>query len=176
MLILPTARIDLMPLSSHQLLQYLEQPDQLEEELKISVSRSIVTERVHRAIKIKLEKMDHVEQTRHTWYTYWLLIIRSVPFGAGLLGFKGYPDQNGEVEIGYGIDPDYQNQGYMTEAVQRMIDWAFEEKDCVTVVARDIMKWNVASQRVSEKSGMTKYEESAESLSYRIGRDEIRLP
>ena len=175
MVILHTPRIDLIALSAHQLLQYLEQPDQLETELKIPVSRSIGTERVQRAIRMKLEKMALVEQERHTWYTYWLLVIRSVPFGAGLVGFKGVPDPNGEVEIGYGIDPVYRSQGYMTEAVCRMIEWAFEEKDCLTVVARDIMKLNVASQRVSEKSGMTKYDESEESLSYRIGRERIGL-
>ncbi len=106
---------------------------------------------------MKLAKLAHVEPAREAWYTYWLVVIRDAAFGAGLAGFKGFPDQNGEVEIGYGIDPDYQRQGYTTEAVQRLIAWAFEESACRSVVARDTKKWNAASLRVLSKVGMRVY-------------------
>ena len=124
----------------------------LEQELGIPISREIITENVQRAIRMKLAKMVHVDKSRLVWYTYWLLIIRSVPFGAGLAGFKGFPDQNGEAEIGYGIDQNYQQQGYMTEAVRAMIAWAFEETSCRAVVALNTKKWNLASQRVLLKN------------------------
>ena len=136
MLKLRTERLDLIPLNSAQLELYLEQPTQLEQELTFPISRAILTERVNRAIQMKLDKLAHVEPAREAWYTYWLVVIRDAAFGAGLAGFKGFPDQNGEVEIGYGIDPDYQRQGYTTEAVQRLIAWAFEESACQSVVAR----------------------------------------
>jgi len=87
-----------------------------------------------------------------------------------LAGFKGFPDQNGEAEIGYGIDPGCQQQGYMTEAVQRLITWAFEEPACLSVVARDTKKGNVASQRVLAKVGMQAYEESEDALWLRVER------
>jgi RimJ/RimL family protein N-acetyltransferase len=116
--------------------------------------------------------MENVEGDRLLWFTYWLLIIRNRPFGAGLAGFKGFPDEAGEVEIGYGIDVACQGQGYMTEAVKRMIGWAFEEKRCLSIVARGVEKSNIASQRVLAKVGMTIYEESEATLSYRIKREE----
>lgn len=170
MLKLHTERLDLIPLSPVQLQLYLEQPTQLEQELGIPISRAIITERVRRAIQMKLAKMAHIEQARLAWYTYWLLVVRAVPFGAGMAGFKGFPNQNGEVEIGYGIDPDYQQQGYTTEAVQCMITWAFEEAACLSVVARDTKKWNVASQRVLAKVGMKVYEESEDAFCLRVER------
>lgn len=165
-----TERLDLIPLNDIQLRQYLEQPDLLERELGMPISREIVTEDVQRAIRMKLSKMAHVEKVQFIWYTYWLLVIRSVPFGAGLVGFKGFPNQNGEVEIGYGIDKDYQNKGYTTEAAQAMIAWAFEEPSCRSITAQNTKKWNLASQRVLFKLGMKVYEESEDAFSLRLDR------
>jgi [ribosomal protein S5]-alanine N-acetyltransferase len=170
-----TQRLDLIPLNVGQLRLYLEQPVLLEQELGFPVSRTIVTERVQRAIRMKLEKMAHVEDERMSWYTYWLMVIRGVfPFGAGLVGFKGFPDQNGEAEIGYGIDPDHQQKGYTTEAVQRMIAWAFEETACKSVVARDTKKWNVASLRILARVGMTVYFESEDAYWLKVERGNFK--
>ena len=170
MLKLRTERLDLIPLSPAQLQLYLEQPTQLEQELGIPISRAILTDRVKRAIQMKLAKLAHVEPAREAWYTYWLVVIRDAAFGAGLAGFKGFPDQNGEAEIGYGIDPDYQRRGYTTEAVQRLIAWAFEESACRSVVARDTKKWNAASLRVLSKAGMRVYAESDDAFCLRVER------
>jgi ribosomal-protein-alanine N-acetyltransferase len=170
MLELHSERLDLIPLSPAQLQLYLAGPIQLKQELGIPISRAIITERVQRAIRMKLNKMATVEQLRLAWYTYWLIVIRAAPFGAGLAGFKGYPDQNGEAEIGYGIDPGCHGQGYVTEAVQCLISWAFEETACLSVVARDTKKWNAASLRVLAMVGMQVYEESEDALWLRVER------
>jgi ribosomal-protein-alanine N-acetyltransferase len=171
---LHSERLDLIPLNLVQLQLYLEQPVQLEQELGFPISRAIITERVQRAIRMKLSRMAYIEQARLVWNTYWLLVVHAAPFGAGLAGFKGFPDQNGEAEIGYGIDPDYQKQGYMTEAIQRMITWAFEEPACLSVVARDTKKWNTASLRVLAKVGMKMYEESEDAFWLRVERGNAR--
>jgi [ribosomal protein S5]-alanine N-acetyltransferase len=175
MLQLRTERLDLIPLSAVQLQQYLEQPALLEQVLGFPISREILTERVQRAIRMKLTRMAHVEEAQLVWYTYWLMVIRATPpFGAGLVGFKGFPDQDGDAEIGYGIDPEYQRQGYTTEAVQRMIAWAFEEPACLAVVARDTKKWNIASLRILARMGMQVYEESEDAYWLRVGRGNAR--
>jgi ribosomal-protein-alanine N-acetyltransferase len=167
---LRTERLDLLPLNYAQLKLYLENPDALERELGVPLSRSNVTERVQGAIRMKLAKMDAEAPARHDWLTYWLVIVREVPFGAGLAGFKGFPGPDGEAEIGYGIDPLYQNRGYVTEAVRSMIAWAFEEPQCSAVTARGVLKSNAASRRVCEKSGMSAYAESGADLSFKIER------
>ncbi len=61
------------------------------------------------------------------WITYWLIRVPPEGFGAGLIGFKGLPDQNGVVEVGYGIDPEFRNFGYTTEALGGLIQWAFDD-------------------------------------------------
>jgi RimJ/RimL family protein N-acetyltransferase len=167
---LTTDRLTLAPLSPTQLRFYLEQPHKLEQDLKLPISRNVVTSRVQRAIRMKLTKMTNIHETQLAWYTYWLLIIIKVPFGVGLAGFKGYPNEQGEAEIGYGIDPAYQNQGYMTEAVQALIAWAFEEPACQSVVARDTKKSNIASLRVLAKVGMTQFQETEDAFYLRVDR------
>ncbi|MBN2086248.1 MAG: GNAT family N-acetyltransferase [Anaerolineales bacterium] len=170
MSVLQTTRLSLLPLNRRQLRLYLDDPATLEKDLGHPVSRGIVTDRVRRAVGMKLSKMAAVEEIHHAWYTYWLLIIKNASFGAGLAGFKGLPDEHGDAEIGYGIDPAFQNKGYMTEAVLALTAWAFREPACLAVIARDVVKSNVASQRVLAKVGMYVYEESGDNLSFRVPR------
>ncbi len=163
-----TERLRLIPLSMDQMVCLLENLQELEDTLDMTVSRPVLTERVQRAIQRKIEKMDAVDKRLHPWYTYWLIVISESQCGAGLVGFKGCPDDNnGQVEIGYGMDPTYQRQGYTTEAVRALIGWAFEEPACKEIVARDVLKDNPASSRILEKVGMTVYEETEDSLSWR---------
>src|SRR5512139_1764939 len=128
-----TRRLQLFPLRLDQLQCYIASPEVLEGELGFKVSREIVTDQLRRAIAMKVARMERADPSEHAWYTYWLIVVKDNLFGAGLAGFKGLPDAQGQVEIGYGIDPAYQNKGYMTEAVQGLIQWAFREPGCRAV-------------------------------------------
>ncbi len=167
-----TERLDLMPLSPIQLSLYIEDPHQLEVELHIPVSRLVVTEIVKRAIGMKLAKMAQSDSEKLAWYTYWLVVVRSIPYGAGLIGFKGVPDANGEVEIGYGIDPAYQGKGYTTEAARAMIQWAFSSHDCQAVTALHTLRSNPASQHVLLNCGMHIYGEDSDSLNFKVEKNQ----
>jgi len=68
-----------------------------------------------------------------------------------LLNSSG-PAKDRAVEIGYGILPSYEGNGYMTEAVQGMIRWAFAQQD-VNFVEAETDPDNRASQRILEKCG-----------------------
>jgi RimJ/RimL family protein N-acetyltransferase len=163
-----TQRLRLLVLNLEQLKEYLIHPDRLEEELGFPISRAVLTQPVRRAIGIKIDKMARADEMDHAWYTYWLIIVADEPYGVGTLGFKGHPDKEGAVEIGYGIDPAWQGQGYITETVRAMINWAFAHSLCRSVFAAGVLKSNPASSRVLEKVGMHIYEETAETLSWRI--------
>ena len=45
----------------------------------------------------------------------------------GTIGFHGAPDPHRRLEIGYRIEPEYRRQGYTSEAVRAMFDWAATE-------------------------------------------------
>ncbi len=71
----------------------------------------------------------------------------------GGMGFIGGPDEQGSVEIGYSIIPDYRNQGYATEMAKCLINWAFQTQG-INVVIAHCLKDNVGSIKVLEKVGM----------------------
>jgi len=163
-------RLGLLPLTAHQLSQYVAAPELLEQELGFPISRDVVTDTLRRAIGLKISKIRMAEESFHPWFTYWLIVISEKPYGVGLVGFKGHPDSKGEVEIGYGIDPAYQGKGYMTEAVRSLIGWAFQHEDCLSVIAPNTQKSNVASNRVLEKVGMKIYHETTDALFWRSSK------
>lgn len=62
------------------------------------------------------------------WSWYITYTIEGLPAGTlvGSVGFSGPPDADGHVQIGYAILEDYRGQGFATESVGGLIDWAFE--------------------------------------------------
>ena len=84
------------------------------------------------------------------WYAIWMIELKDGTH-IGELCFKGL-DANGIAEIGYGICEEYQNNGYATEAVKAVVEWALNEPD-VTAVEAETDPENAASKRVLEKCG-----------------------
>jgi len=78
------------------------------------------------------------------------IVERSSGQSIGGIGFKTSPNEQGEVEIGYGVCLSSQRQGVATEAVTVLCEFARRD---VRVVLADTDRDNVASQRVLEKCG-----------------------
>jgi RimJ/RimL family protein N-acetyltransferase len=165
---LQTPRLLLAPLTYSQLQLCLTELPALEADLGLSISRDVFTRRVQRAIRMKLKKMARTEENHHPWQTYWLMVISLDNFGAGLAGFKNYPDENGSTEIGYGIDPAYQNKGYTSEAVRALVDWALGNPICNRVTATEVE--NPASRRLLDKLGAHLIAEDDTSTSWEFLR------
>jgi RimJ/RimL family protein N-acetyltransferase len=70
----------------------------------------------------------------------------------GSAAFKGAPDEDGVVEIAYGIAPSYEGHGYATEAAKALVAFALERVD-VTSIRAHTKPENNASGRVLAKSG-----------------------
>jgi RimJ/RimL family protein N-acetyltransferase len=168
--IIQTRRLNLIPLTLEQLQLFLTDLRQLEDDLDLPIDRDNTNATVLRAMSMKISKMVRLDPALHPWPTYWLLVVADQSIGAGMVGFKGVPDHNGESEIGYGISPVFRGNGYMTEAVAALIAWAFNHKQCRAVVALDVLRTNIASQRVLEKVGMHVYQETVDTLDWRIDK------
>lgn len=161
-----TQRLQLIPLDLNQLELALKDLEAFEKSLNINMMRPWITERVRRAIGMKIDKMQKANISQHDWLTYWLIVIKDENVGAGMLGFKGFPDENGSTEIGYGIDEAYQGKGNMREAVQALTDWAFTHHFCSVITASEVE--NPASRRLLEKLGAHLVGTSDHSTSWEI--------
>tara|TARA_R110002096_G_scaffold148512_5_gene309437 strand:+ start:889 stop:1449 length:561 start_codon:yes stop_codon:yes gene_type:complete len=76
-------------------------------------------------------------------------------------GFKGPPDENGEVEIGYSMLISFREQGLATEAVEGLLDWARQDDRVKRVIAKTLPHLT-ASRRVLEKTGFSEAGEREE--------------
>lgn len=171
---LTTPRLRLIPLEPRDLEQYRSNPAALEARLGLPLSRAVINIDVERAITVKLSRMAAAPRDRYLWYTFWLVVVESDQFGAGLAGFKGEPTALGSVEVGYGIDPTCQSKGYMTEAVGALIDWAFHDEKCRRVVAETLPE-NRASQRVLEKNHLRLINRRAGWMVWTLEREEWEI-
>lgn len=177
---LQTVRLRLLALSAPQLQLLQDSPASLERELGFLISRDVLTPTAQRAVRIKLARMAGAPTECHNWFTYWLIIIRhweylGGPFGAGLAGFKGWPNESGESEIGYGIDPACQGRGYTSEAVGALLVWAFSEPTCRAVTALRTRRNNHASLRILEKAGFYIFASDEETLDLRLDRSAQKI-
>ncbi len=86
------------------------------------------------------------------WWTY-LPILKSENLLIGSGGYKGKPDLDGVVEIGYEIYEPYRNKGFGTEMARGLVNHAFENKKVKKILAYTLA-FNNSSCRVLEKCGM----------------------
>ncbi|MFB1051456.1 GNAT family N-acetyltransferase [Paraliobacillus sp. JSM ZJ581] len=70
----------------------------------------------------------------------------------GDMGFKGDPDENGEMDLGYSILPKYQGNGFATEMAVAMVQWGLNQPHVKRITA-SCSNENQASKRVLEKAG-----------------------
>ena len=102
----------------------------------------------------------------------WLMIHVPTQTLVGDLGFKGPPDEAGTVEIGYGVLPAFQRQGYATEAVQSLVHWAFEQSNVQRIVA-ECLADNIPSIRVLERIGMQPLPPEGEMLRWELRQSAV---
>ena len=129
-----TKRLRIYPASQKQMEEFIETQT-------VDVLKAAYTEMLNGC----LAKPEQWE-----WYAIWMIKLKNGTH-IGELCFKGLtPD--GIAEIGYGINDEYQGQGYASEAVKAVSEWAFQQPD-VTALEAETDDENIASKRVLEKCG-----------------------
>ncbi|MBS1947806.1 MAG: GNAT family N-acetyltransferase [Bacteroidetes bacterium] len=99
--------------------------------------------------------------------TFWLVIEKPSRNVVAELGFKGAPNERGEVEIGYGTFFGYRRKGFMTEAVGGMINWAASRPGIKFMLA-ETDENNMASAKVLQKNGFVNFDKREKMLWWRI--------
>lgn len=108
-----------------------------------------------------------------TGFEFWMIVIKENKFVIGDIGFKGIPDEDGEVEIGYGLIEEEQGKGYGFEALKTMIAWAFSQETVNSVKAECLID-NAPSIRILEKSGMKEIKRDNELIYWKTSKGTVK--
>jgi len=99
----------------------------------------------------------------------WLMVHDLQQKIIGDLGFKGRPDTNGVVDIGYSIAPEYRRQEYTFEATKSLVSWAFGQNTVNKIIA-ECTRDNTPSIRLLKKLGMRPIHSTHGMLKWELGR------
>jgi RimJ/RimL family protein N-acetyltransferase len=88
------------------------------------------------------------------WFGWYALCRDICAAGQVLVGGGGFlgPPEDGVVQMGYSVLPEFQRRGYATEMVRGLATWAFVQSG-VNVIAAETEWANPASVRVLERTG-----------------------
>ena len=151
MIRLETERLTIIPLTLQQMRWQRDSFARLEQALGLAASGQRLEDELRPIVSRAIGQMRRrPHYTR--WHCQWVAVLKEERRIIGSLAFKGAPDRDNAVEIGYGFDPFYHNRGLATDAVAEMVRWALGE-DGVDAVIAETANRNVASMRVLQKVG-----------------------
>lgn len=96
----------------------------------------------------------------------WVIVDPTIAAVIGDVGFHGPPTEDGSVEIGYSVLPDFRDQGFATEAATALVRWASSRPQVRAVIA-SCDSGNSASIRTLEKAGFRRTGESDGEIRWR---------
>ena len=164
---LNTERLRLIPLKLDEFKLLLEEGvEKMESHLGLAHSGEVLDDHTQKALEyLYSEALKNPNE--YLWYTNWQIVLKESNLMIGSADFMGCPDEDGEVEIGYGIHEVHRNQGYMTEALAALFSWALKQKNVHFIMA-ETEPSNIASQKVLLNCGMKKYDENGEGCFWRL--------
>lgn len=153
-----TPRLMLLPLSLEQVRLHIAGGTQLEEAMGVRPGHREVTEPLLSILRhFTIPFLQN--PTRQSIYdTLWIALDTSLNQFVADMKFKGMPDEEQTVEIGYGTYPAFQRRGYMTEIVGAMTAWALSQPNTHRVVAETALH-NTASQTVLLNNGFHPFQQ-----------------
>ncbi len=161
---LETNRLQLLPFSLELKKVTLTEKASLAQILGIHVPDSWPGPDMTEALPFFIEAMEK-DPARHVWDG--IIIHKADQVAIGAIGFHGAPNEQGMVEIGYSIIPEYEGHGYATEIAHCLIDWAFQTQE-IKVITAECLNDNIGSIRVLEKVGMHRLEPEGNMLKWQL--------
>lgn len=164
---LETERLLVVPLNYEQLLAYLEANTRLEEELNLARVQRAVSKEVADAMNETILPAVADASENYVFLTLWTIISKRDNQMVGDFCFKGKPDTNGEIEIGYGIYDNFRRKGYMTEAISAIAEWAFSQAGVKAIMA-ETEQANFASHKALQNNGFRRNRTAGDMIWWKL--------
>jgi [ribosomal protein S5]-alanine N-acetyltransferase len=149
---LQTAHLRLAPWAPEQLLALIDGPEQFEAKVGLPLADGLREFFVSGEVSPAWVETLRASTSSDPWRHGFAVVHRDDELIIGSAGFKGPPDDDGVVEIAYGIAPGYQGRGLATEAAGALVAFALERVDVTSIRAHTLPESN-ASGRVLAKNG-----------------------
>lgn len=151
-----TDRLILFPLNYRQLRKFLNNNLSLEKELGLALIPRLISEKLEDILEEEILVKVSQNQNLFHFHTLWLIIQKVDLTIVGDINSKFLSVHSGELEIGYETIDEFQNNGYMTEAVHGFIHWLAKYPQVTTVLARTDSS-NIPSISVLKKNNFSPY-------------------
>ena len=130
--VIETPRLELHHISSPDLINLFEARDDRQ-----SLSKADFTNPLRVLIDFQGPLAWRVPQVKadaavNKWFVRWIVLKENREV-IGSTSFHSDPDKNGMIEIGLGIEPEYQNKGYAKESLLGMWRWALTHPEVKTL-------------------------------------------
>jgi len=158
-------RIELIPLTARQLTLWLENVKALEAELDCIYRGEPVMGPFIDFVCRQASKAEN-DPDNYLFHTIWFIMRKTDRIVIGEMAFTGTPNENHEVEIGYGLNPEFQGMGYMTEAVGVLCKWVLAQEGVDHVIAST--ENNIKSENTLKRAGFVKYKQDGTTSWWRI--------
>lgn len=150
-----TRNLTLIPCDTEMLKSAIEGNETLANKIKVTVHDNW-TEFGIGPLQYSLDKLTENEEEKNWWTYFPIYNLDNKLIGSG--GYKGKPSNDGKVELGYEIAPNYRNRGLATEMTMGLIENAFSDKRVKSIIAHTLGHEN-PSTKVLQKCGFVKVEE-----------------
>lgn len=154
-LLVETPRLLLYPLDYTLLKKFASSSFALETALQLTHHPRHVTELLEEIIEEELLALVKSNVAHYHYYTLWIIIRKEDWTIVGNINCKGKPTVLGEVEIGYETADEFQNQGYMTEAVKGFSHWLLTTQKAVRTIFSVTNDSNEPSMAVMRKNNFS---------------------
>lgn len=165
-MIIETERLELIPLTPQQLKLWIDDIQTLEKELNCSYQAEPMSGLFLEIVKSQLEQTEK-DPDNYYWHSFFFLIRKTDRIVIGSADFKNIPNENGEVEIGYGLGSAFEHKGYMTEAIKALCDWALNQNEVSNIIAETYLD-GFASHKILKRCGFQP-DHSGDTIWWRLG-------
>lgn len=157
----------LKPLTKKQLAKYLKHDGSLERELKLNNSQQVTKPEVVKALTENILPYTEDAGKNHLFTELWVIILKEESKIIGNISFLSRPDVDGEVEIAYRIFEQFRRNGYMTEALDCILEWV-KRQDFVKSIFAQTAQSNIPSWRILAKNNFEKVGEDELLFDWRL--------
>ena len=102
-----------------------------------------------------------------TGYESWMIIKKDTLEIIGDLGFKGFNNEEENIDLGYGIIKEERRKGYAEEAVSEIIKWAFSN-EIIKEITANCLTENINSINLLNKFNFTQIRLESEMIYWNL--------